>query len=73
LHTFPWQARMGRAGLRRNAVYLIRPDGYIGLADPAGDASAIEQYLAKHKIRSADQGELAAAAENGGQVASRPL
>jgi hypothetical protein len=33
LHVFPWRPAMGRAGLRRNAVYLIRPDGYIALAD----------------------------------------
>jgi hypothetical protein len=59
---------MGRTGLRRNAVYLIRPDGYIGLADPTGDASALEQYLEKHKIRPADDGERAAA-ESGRDVA----
>jgi 2-polyprenyl-6-methoxyphenol hydroxylase-like FAD-dependent oxidoreductase len=53
LHAFPWRAPMRRAGLRRNAVYLIRPDGYVGLADPAGDASAIERYLEKHAIRPA--------------------
>jgi 2-polyprenyl-6-methoxyphenol hydroxylase-like FAD-dependent oxidoreductase len=51
LHTFPWQTPMRRAGLRRNAVYLVRPDGYVGLADPTGDASAIERYLQKHQIR----------------------
>ncbi len=71
LHTFPWQASMGRAGLRRDAVYLVRPDGYVGLAGPTGDASMIEQYLEKYKIRSADQGQLAATAENGRPVASR--
>jgi 2-polyprenyl-6-methoxyphenol hydroxylase-like FAD-dependent oxidoreductase len=51
LHTFPWRAPMRRAGLSRNAVYLIRPDGYVGLADPAGATAAIEQYLVKHAIR----------------------
>ena len=33
LHVFPWRPEMGRAGLRRNAVYLVRPDGYVALAD----------------------------------------
>ena len=42
---------MSRAGLRRNAVYLIRPDGYVGLADPGSDGSTIERYLEKHTIR----------------------
>src|SRR5207253_9924397 len=30
LHSFPWQKAMRSAGLLRNAVYLIRPDGYVG-------------------------------------------
>jgi len=29
LHAFPWRPEMGRTGLRRNAVYLVRPDGYV--------------------------------------------
>ena len=29
LHVFPWRPEMDRAGLRRNAVYLVRPDGYV--------------------------------------------
>jgi 2-polyprenyl-6-methoxyphenol hydroxylase-like FAD-dependent oxidoreductase len=56
-HTFPWQPAMRRAGLRRSAVYLIRPDGYVGLADPTGNASTIERYLEEHAIRSSDRGE----------------
>ena len=45
LHVFPWRPEMSRAGLRRNAVYLVRPDGYVALADPAGNATAITSYL----------------------------
>ena len=45
LHVFPWRPEMGRAGLRRNAVYLVRPDGYVALADPEGSATAITSYL----------------------------
>ena len=45
LHVFPWRPEMGRAGLRRNAVYLVRPDGYVALADPEGSAAAITSYL----------------------------
>ena len=37
LHEFAWTDRAARAGLARDAVYAIRPDGYVGLAD--GDAS----------------------------------
>ena len=31
LHVFPWRPAMGRAGLQRDAVYLVRPDGYVAL------------------------------------------
>jgi 2-polyprenyl-6-methoxyphenol hydroxylase-like FAD-dependent oxidoreductase len=45
LHVFPWRAETGQAGLRRNAVYVVRPDGYVALADADGSAAAIESYL----------------------------
>jgi hypothetical protein len=45
LHVFPWRPEVGRAGLGRNAVYLVRPDGYVALADPEGSATAITSYL----------------------------
>jgi 2-polyprenyl-6-methoxyphenol hydroxylase-like FAD-dependent oxidoreductase len=50
LHVFPWRPAMGRAGLRRNAVYLIRPDGYVACADAAGSGGAIAAYLDAHKL-----------------------
>jgi 2-polyprenyl-6-methoxyphenol hydroxylase-like FAD-dependent oxidoreductase len=51
LHVFPWSAGMRHAGLRRDAVYLIRPDGYIGLVDSAGSATAIGTYLSEKNLR----------------------
>jgi 2-polyprenyl-6-methoxyphenol hydroxylase-like FAD-dependent oxidoreductase len=45
LHVFDWRPEMGRAGLRRNAVYLVRPDGYVDLADPEGSAAALTSYF----------------------------
>ena len=50
LHVFPWVPAASRTGLRRNAAYLIRPDGYVGLADPAASAAAIASYLEARKI-----------------------
>ena len=50
LHVFPWEAGMKRAGFERNAAYLIRPDGYIGLADRGGSASAIDAYLSEKNL-----------------------
>ncbi len=50
LHIFPWRPRMGGTGLRRNAVYLVRPDGYVGLVDPDGSAEALTAYLDTRKL-----------------------
>src|SRR5262245_34391144 len=51
LHVFPWQDTMRRAGLRRHAGYLIRPDGYVGFADPTADAAKLQAYLDEHALR----------------------
>ena len=32
LHVFPWSQEAERAGLQRDAAYLIRPDGYVAVA-----------------------------------------
>lgn len=57
LHGFPWIAAMGRAGLRRSAAYLVRPDGHIDIIDADGESSMIIAYLKRWKIRgSAVQG-----------------
>jgi 2-polyprenyl-6-methoxyphenol hydroxylase-like FAD-dependent oxidoreductase len=50
LHVFPWRPAMGRAGLRRNAVYLVRPDGYVALADAEGSATVLRSYLDARKL-----------------------
>ena len=50
LHVFPWRPKMARAGLRRDAAYLVRPDGYVALADSEGSAKAIAPYLDTRKI-----------------------
>ncbi|HKO69322.1 MAG TPA: FAD-dependent oxidoreductase [Bradyrhizobium sp.] len=52
LHVFPWQAETAHVGLRRNAVYLVRPDGYIALADAQGSAAAIESYFDTRNLTS---------------------
>lgn len=44
LHAFVWRDTMQRAGLSRGALYLIRPDGYVGLADARGDAPGLRKY-----------------------------
>lgn len=45
LHVFPWTAVAARAGFARDAVYLVRPDGYVGFAGDRNSAGAIASYL----------------------------
>ena len=52
LHVFEWRAPMKHAGLKRDAAYLIRPDGYIALAVERGETTAISDYLRDKAIRS---------------------
>ncbi|HXI31975.1 MAG TPA: FAD-dependent monooxygenase [Vicinamibacterales bacterium] len=57
LHVFEWQPAMAKSGLRRDALYLVRPDGYVGLAasgDAATIASALAAYLDAHRLRVID-------------------
>jgi len=45
LHVFSWRATIARAGLTRNAAYLVRPDGYVALAEPEAGAAKLKAYL----------------------------
>jgi 2-polyprenyl-6-methoxyphenol hydroxylase-like FAD-dependent oxidoreductase len=50
LHAFPWTRSAAKAGLRKDAAYLIRPDGYVALADRAADGAALDAYCARLAI-----------------------
>ena len=45
LHVFSWSGGASRAGLARDAVYVVRPDGYVGLALADADDAALTEYL----------------------------
>ena len=51
LHAFPWTKAARRAGLRRDAAYLVRPDGYVALAGPASNPVRLETYLDQWELR----------------------
>jgi 2-polyprenyl-6-methoxyphenol hydroxylase-like FAD-dependent oxidoreductase len=51
LHSFAWRSAAARAGLKRGAVYLVRPDGYVGLADPDANRASVERYLDARRVR----------------------
>jgi len=45
LHVFAWEQACEKAGFGRNAAYLLRPDSYVALADPEGEASTLSRYF----------------------------
>lgn len=45
LHVFPWQPDFAHSSLAQDALYLIRPDGYIAFADPAAKARNLASFL----------------------------
>lgn len=55
LHSFGWNEGAHKAGLRRDALYLIRPDGYVALADARQDAATLQAYLAQFQIKPLNQ------------------
>lgn len=46
VHELPWSPRAGSVGLRRDAGYLVRPDGYVALADPGQRPEELGAYWA---------------------------
>ncbi len=45
LREFPWREAFWRAGLMQDALYLVRPDGHVALADPNARPAALERYI----------------------------
>ena len=52
LQVFPWRSKMTQSGLRRNALYLVRPDGYVAVAVDQNRAEAVRLYLAERGLSS---------------------
>ena len=51
LHVFDWRPEHEAAGLARNAIYLLRPDTYVALADASSAPEALELYFSDQEIR----------------------
>jgi len=51
LHVFEWQESFATAGLVRDALYLIRPDTYVAVADGAGQVEAVARYFDRPEFR----------------------
>lgn len=46
VRVFPWTPAHEQAGLERDALYLLRPDTYVGLATKDAAVAALERYFA---------------------------
>lgn len=74
LEVYAWTEDMRHAGLRENALYLIRPDTYVALALPAPSVDAVEHYLAKVQINpSPDQVHVAPEGSTRKEPSLRPV
>ena len=51
LRVFDWHPAHQAAGFARNALYLIRPDTYVALADVAGSPDAVDNYFTCRGIK----------------------
>jgi 2-polyprenyl-6-methoxyphenol hydroxylase-like FAD-dependent oxidoreductase len=51
LHRFDWCPEHEKAGLARDAAYLIRPDTYVALADSTGSSRVMEHYCSQRQLR----------------------
>jgi len=45
LHPFAWKPKMAASGLMRGALYLVRPDGYVALADAGANPESLRRYF----------------------------
>jgi hypothetical protein len=50
LHRFAWSDAAGAAGFAKDAFYLLRPDGYVGLAAVEGAEAALRDYQSRHGL-----------------------
>jgi FAD binding domain len=51
LHVFAWRPNYDEAGLVRDALYLLRPDSYIGLVDKSASSDTLRRFLDDRGVR----------------------
>ncbi len=58
LHVSAWEAQHEAAGLARDALYLLRPDTYVALANASGAPEAVDRYCAERGLRLQSNGRI---------------
>lgn len=51
LNAFAWSEEAETAGLARDALYLLRPDTYVAVADASGSPEALARYFGTRGLR----------------------
>ena len=51
LHVFAWRSEYEAAGITRDALYLLRPDTYIGLVDRSCSVGTLKYYFDARGMR----------------------
>ena len=50
-HVFAWTDAANNAGIERNAMYLVRPDGHVALASPEQSVTKLMAFLERLGLR----------------------
>jgi hypothetical protein len=53
LRVFEHRDDLAAVGVPKDALFLLRPDTYVAVADPRGDPAGLERYFAERQIRPA--------------------
>jgi 2-polyprenyl-6-methoxyphenol hydroxylase-like FAD-dependent oxidoreductase len=51
LHVFPWSESAKNAGLKRDALYVVRPDGYVALASSEQSVTKLRTFIEQFQLR----------------------
>lgn len=55
---FAWSAAAHQAGLKQDAMYLLRPDGHVALASPDQDPDRLKRFMAVQGLAPDRRGEI---------------